>query len=74
MNELARIVEALLFLSPEPVSVERLAVLRGLLQRGTFSFDEAVRGADRMTEAVTLYALLELYKRCLLYTSPSPRD
>ena len=28
-----------------------------------FSFDEAVRGADRMTVAVTLFALLELYKR-----------
>jgi segregation and condensation protein A len=42
---------------------ERLAVLRGLLRRGTFSFDRAVEGADRMTEAVTLYALLELYKR-----------
>ena len=41
---------------------ERLAVLRGLLRRGTFSFDEAVRGADRMTVAVTLFALLELYK------------
>ena len=42
---------------------ERLAVLRGLLRRGTFSFDEAVRDADRMTVAVTLFALLELYKR-----------
>jgi segregation and condensation protein A len=42
---------------------ERLAVLRGLLRRGTFSFDEAVRGGDRMTVAVTLFALLELYKR-----------
>jgi segregation and condensation protein A len=42
---------------------ERLAVLRGLLRRGTFSFDDAVRGADRMTVAVTLFALLELYKR-----------
>jgi segregation and condensation protein A len=41
---------------------ERLAVLRGLLRRGTFSFDEAVRDADRMTVAVTLFALLELYK------------
>ena len=29
---------------------------------GRFSFDEAVRGADRVTEAVTLFALLELYK------------
>ena len=42
---------------------ERLAVLRALLRRGAFSFDEAVRGADRMTVAVTLFALLELYKR-----------
>jgi segregation and condensation protein A len=42
---------------------ERLAVLRRLLRRGAFSFDEAVAGADRMTVAVTLYALLELYKR-----------
>jgi segregation and condensation protein A len=42
---------------------ERLDVLRGLLRRGRFSFDEAVAGADRMTVAVTLYALLELYKR-----------
>ncbi len=42
---------------------ERLAHLRDLLHRGSFSFDEAVRGADRMTVAVTLFALLELYKR-----------
>jgi segregation and condensation protein A len=42
---------------------ERLAHLRNLLRRGSFSFDEAVRGADRMTVAVTLFALLELYKR-----------
>ena len=42
---------------------ERLAHLRGLLRRGAFSFDDAVRGADRMTVAVTLFALLELYKR-----------
>jgi len=42
---------------------ERLAVLRRLLARGRFSFEEAVRGADRMTEAVTVFALLELYKR-----------
>jgi segregation and condensation protein A len=38
-------------------------VLRRLLRRGTFSFDEAVEGADRMTVAVTVFALLELYKR-----------
>ena len=46
------------------VSIEqRLAHLRSLLgQVGRFSFDEAVKGADRLTEAVTLFALLELYK------------
>ena len=46
------------------VSVEaRLRHLRQLLAvRPRFSFDEAVRGADRLTEAVTLFALLELYK------------
>jgi segregation and condensation protein A len=42
---------------------ERLAHLRDLLRRGSFSFEEAVQGADRMTVAVTLFALLELYKR-----------
>jgi segregation and condensation protein A len=42
---------------------ERLEHLRGLLRaRAGFSFDDAVRGADRMTEAITLFALLELYK------------
>ena len=46
------------------VTVEqRLSVLRGLLRRGRFSFDEAVAGEDRMTVCVTLWALLELYKR-----------
>jgi len=42
---------------------ERLDHLRGLLRRGGFSFEEAVKGEDRMTVAVTLFALLELYKR-----------
>uniref|UniRef100_A0A6J5ZSL3 Unannotated protein n=1 Tax=freshwater metagenome TaxID=449393 RepID=A0A6J5ZSL3_9ZZZZ len=41
----------------------RLAHLRTLLLRGACSFDEAVAGADRMTVAVTLFALLELYKQ-----------
>jgi len=51
-------------IAPLRVTVaERLAHLRRLLRRGAFSFDEAVRGADRMTVAVTLFALLELYKR-----------
>jgi segregation and condensation protein A len=41
----------------------RLAHLRSLLAaRGRFRFDDAVAGADRLTEAVTLFALLELYK------------
>jgi segregation and condensation protein A len=46
------------------VSVDqRLRHLRDLLsRRSPFSFDEAVEGADRLTEAVTLFALLELYK------------
>lgn len=47
------------------VSVEaRLRHLRDLLgsRTGGFSFDDAVKGADRLTEAVTLFALLELYK------------
>jgi segregation and condensation protein A len=46
------------------VTVEqRLTHLRGLLRgKGRFLFDEAVRGADRVTEAVTLFALLEMYK------------
>ena len=42
---------------------ERLTLLRELLRRGSFAFDDAVRDADRMTVAVTLFALLELYKR-----------
>jgi len=59
---------------PEPVDVrhlpapkvsvaERLAHLRALLRRGSFSFDEAVERADRVTVAVTLFAVLELYKQ-----------
>ena len=42
---------------------ERLARLRALLRRGSFSFEEAVQRADRATVAVTIYALLELYKQ-----------
>jgi segregation and condensation protein A len=42
---------------------ERLDHLRGLLRRGRFTFSEAVEGSDRVTVAVTLYALLELYKQ-----------
>ncbi len=42
---------------------ERLSHLRRLLSRGRFTFDEAVASSDRVTVAVTLYALLELYKQ-----------
>jgi segregation and condensation protein A len=48
---------------PRVTLSERLAHLRTLLRRGSFGFDEAVEGADRVTVAVTLFALLELYKR-----------
>jgi segregation and condensation protein A len=49
--------------TPRVTVAERLEHLRTLLRRGSFSFEEAVRDADRMTVAVTLFALLELYKR-----------
>jgi segregation and condensation protein A len=59
---------------PEPVDTrhmvaprvtvgERLTRLRELLRRGSFSFEQAVERADRVTVAVTVYALLELYKQ-----------
>ena len=38
-------------------------MLRNLLRRGSFSFDDAVKDADRVTVCVTVFALLELYKR-----------
>jgi segregation and condensation protein A len=49
--------------TPRVTVAERLSHLRALLRRGAVSFDEAVRGADRVTVAVTLFALLELYKQ-----------
>jgi segregation and condensation protein A len=43
---------------------DRIAHLRRLLrQAAELNFDDAVADADRMTVAVTLFALLELYKR-----------
>lgn len=51
---------------PRPVVPleSRLSFLRKLLEgRGSFTFDEAVEGEDKVTEAVTLFALLELYKK-----------
>jgi segregation and condensation protein A len=49
--------------APKVSVAERLAHLRRLLRRGSFSFDEAVARADRVTVAVTLFAVLELYKQ-----------
>src|SRR3954454_3183834 len=48
---------------PRVTTAARLAHLRALLRRGATTFDEAVRGADRVTVAFTLFALLELYKQ-----------
>jgi segregation and condensation protein A len=43
---------------------DRIAHLRRVLRKAAvLSFDDAVVGADRMTVAVTLFALLELYRR-----------
>ena len=43
---------------------ERLTLLRNLLRnRRSFTFAQATEHADRVTVAVTLFALLELYKR-----------
>jgi len=71
---------------PEPVDVrhmpaprvsvaERLAHLRRLLRHGSFTFGEAVAQADRVTIAVTLFAVLELYKQGeLTWTQEQPFD
>jgi segregation and condensation protein A len=73
-----------LLMVPEPVDTrhmvaarvtvaERRARLRALLRRGSFNFEEAVQRADRATVAVTVYALLELYKRGeLTWTQEKP--
>jgi segregation and condensation protein A len=74
--ERSRLAEALgdlLRVPPEPdtshirptVSLERrLDVLRELLsRRGRFDFDEVFADEDRLTQAVTLFALLEMHKR-----------
>jgi segregation and condensation protein A len=45
---------------PTRVFLERLRAL--LDERGTFTFEEAVGGLDRMSQAVAFWALLELYK------------
>lgn len=48
---------------PKVSVAERLSHLRSLLRRGACTFSDAVRDADRVTVAVTLWSLLELYKR-----------
>ena len=48
---------------PKVTVEQRLRHLRDLLRaRGRFGFEEAVAGSDRLTQAITLFALLELYK------------
>jgi segregation and condensation protein A len=49
--------------APRVTVAERLARLRELLRRGSFNFDQALERSDRVTVAVTVYALLELYKQ-----------
>jgi len=49
---------------PRVTVADRLAHLKRLLGRaGRTTFEEAVKGADRVTVCVTLFALLELYKQ-----------
>jgi segregation and condensation protein A len=58
---------------PRVTVAERLNHLRELLRRGSFKFDDAVQRADRVTVAVTVYALLELYKQGeLTWTQDEP--
>jgi segregation and condensation protein A len=58
---------------PKVSMAERLAHLRALLRGGSFTFAEAVARADRVTIAVTLFALLELYKQGeLTWTQEQP--
>jgi segregation and condensation protein A len=82
-NRLAAAVGQLL-VAPAPVDIrhmraprvslaERLGHLRNLLRRGSFSFEQAVGEADRVTVAVTLFAVLELYKQGeLTWTQDEP--
>jgi segregation and condensation protein A len=51
--------------APRVTVGDRLAVVRDMLRKhaGSVSFDTVVEGADRVTVAVTVWALLELYKR-----------
>jgi segregation and condensation protein A len=72
-EQLGKAIGGLLRIPPAPdtshirptVSLERrLRVLRELLtRRRSFSFDELFASEDRLTQAVTLFALLELHRR-----------
>jgi segregation and condensation protein A len=72
-DQLAAAIADLLATPPDPdtshirptVSLERrLGVLRELLAgRGRFDFDEAFEDEDRLTQAVTLFALLEMHRK-----------
>jgi segregation and condensation protein A len=72
-TQLAEAIGGLLRVPPAPdtshirptVSLERrLRVLRELLgRRGRFDFDEAFGEDDRLTQAVTMFALLEMHKK-----------
>src|SRR5512133_665113 len=72
-EQLAAAIGDLLEVPPDPdtshirptVSLERrLGVLRKLLEgRGSLDFEEAFGGEDRLTQAVTLFALLELHRK-----------
>jgi segregation and condensation protein A len=72
-EQLGEAIGGLLRIPPSPdtshirptVSLERrLRVLRELLtRRRSFSFDELFASEDRLTQAVTLFALLELHRR-----------
>jgi segregation and condensation protein A len=72
-DRLAAAIGDLLTVPPAPdtshirptVSIERrLRVLReALAGEGSFDFDERFGGEDRLTQAVTLFALLELYRK-----------
>jgi segregation and condensation protein A len=64
--EPAQLAEAIggLLRTPPPIDLRHMARPRVTVESRTrFAFEEAVEGADRVTQAVTIFALLELYKK-----------